>query len=101
MPGSPERAGADDPAHRATTRAVRAGRRYAAALVTGLVLRVLMLPFQGTGDVLIWKCWSYNATTSGASRLYGVGATATSSGTFHLLKFRDFEAIADYPPLSL
>ena len=37
----------------------------------------------------------------GASRLYGVGATSETRAQYHLLRFYDYEAIADYPPLAL
>ena len=59
------------------------------------------MPFAGTGDVLVWKTWSYNAAVNGAGRLYGVGATSEEPSQYHLLRFDGFEAIADYPPLAL
>ncbi len=80
---------------------MRRGRYRLAALFVGLLIRVAALSFPGTGDVLIWKVWTYNAVAAGASRLYGVGASAAASSQYELLRFGDLEAIADYPPLAL
>jgi hypothetical protein len=71
------------------------------ALAVGAIVRAAALPLAGTGDVLIWKTWSYNAAVNGAGRLYGVGATSEEPSQYHLLRFDGFEAIADYPPLAL
>ena len=72
-----------------------------AAIVAGLLVRAAALPFQGTGDVVIWKVWAYNAAMDGSSRLYGVGATSAVPSQYPLLRFGEFEAVADYPPLAL
>jgi hypothetical protein len=72
-----------------------------AALIAGLLIRVAALSFPGTGDVLVWKTWAYNAVVTGASRLYGVGASAAGPSQYHLLRFGDVVAYADYPPLAL
>src|SRR5436190_15123231 len=81
----------------------QARRRWlvALALVAGVLVRAAALPFPGTGDVRIWRVWSYSAATIGVSRMYGVGGTFETPSTYQLLQFGDFEAIADYPPLSL
>jgi hypothetical protein len=80
-----------------------AGRRWLVALVlaAGILVRVAALPFPGTGDVRIWKVWTYNAATIGVSRMYGVGGTFETPSPYRLLRFGALEAIADYPPLSL
>ena len=59
------------------------------------------LPYRGTGDVMIWKIWAYNAAVDGASRMYGVGGTSEVPSQYHVLRFGALEAIADYPPLAL
>jgi hypothetical protein len=70
-------------------------------LIAGALIRAAAIPFPGTADVLIWKTWAYNAVTLGTSRMYGVGATASTPAQYQLLRFGDVEAIADYPPLAL
>jgi hypothetical protein len=82
-------------------RPAEAGGYVLAALIVGLLIRVAALSFPGTGDVTIWKTWAYNAATIGTSRLYGVGGSTAAPSQYQLLRFGDFEAIADYPPLSL
>jgi hypothetical protein len=81
----------------------QARRRWLVALVlvAGILVRVAALPFPGTGDVRIWKVWTYNAATIGVSRMYGVGGTFETPSPYRLLRFGALEAIADYPPLSL
>jgi hypothetical protein len=77
-------------------------RRFVvAAVLAGALIRAVALPFPGTADVAIWKTWAYNASRDGASRLYGVGATAQRPEQYHLLYFDQYGAIADYPPLAL
>ncbi len=80
---------------------MRRGRFALAAVIAGLLIRVAALSFPGTGDVRVWKTWAYNVVGTGASLLYGVGASAAAPSQYYLLHFGDFEAIADYPPLSL
>ena len=70
-------------------------------LLIGGVVRAAALPLGGTGDVRVWKNWSYNAAVDGASRLYGVGATSGAPASYRLLRFHGAETIADYPPLAL
>ena len=72
-----------------------------AVMIAGFLIRIAALPFPGTGDVRIWKAWAYSGATMGVSRLYGTGGSPASVSQYHLLHFGDFEAIADYPPLSL
>ena len=80
---------------------MRDGRYLLAALILGLLIRTAAISFPGTGDVLIWKIWAYNAATTGASRMYGIGASTATPSQYHSLRFGDIEAIADYPPLAL
>jgi hypothetical protein len=70
-------------------------RRFAGLLLAGLVLRLMALPLPGTGDVLIWKTWSYNAVVSGETTLYGVGSRVPE------LVYRHLPFAVDYPPVSL
>ena len=71
------------------------------AIAAGLLVRAAALPFPGTGDVVIWKVWAYNAAMHGSSRLYGVGATSVVPSQYELLRFGEWQAVADYPPLAL
>jgi hypothetical protein len=76
------------------------GRRMLALLVLGLALRLLALPLPGTGDVGIWKTWSYNAVLSGDTVVYGVGGHPPNRPELpYLGEGRRFRV--DYPPLSV
>ena len=45
-----------------------AGRRRLvyAALLVGLLVRLVALPYPGTGDVIIWKVWAYSGAVVGS-----------------------------------
>ena len=72
-------------------------RRFAAALVLGLVVRVATLPLPGHDDVVLWKVWSY-AATHDVLGMYGVGGTPPTRG---VVRFRDTAVTVDYPPFFL
>ena len=72
-------------------------RRFAAALVLGLVIRVATLPLPGHDDMVLWKVWSY-AAAHDVLGMYGVGGTPPTRG---VVRFRDTTATVDYPPFFL
>jgi hypothetical protein len=72
-------------------------RLLATALVAGLLLRVLALPLPGTGDVVIWKVWSF-AGSHDLTAMYGIGGSPPER---RLLHWRDEAMTVDYPPVSL
>ncbi len=67
-------------------------------MLAGLLLRVVALPGPGTGDVTLWKIWSYNAARHGVGDMYGVGGTPLERRE---LEFAGATAVVDYPPLAL
>lgn len=71
---------------------------FAAALAVGVLLRVLALPSQGTGDTTVWKIWMYNAAREPVGTLYGVGGAPPER---RILRFAGADAPVDYPPLAL
>jgi hypothetical protein len=73
-------------------------RFWLAGLVVGTALRVVTLPWPGTGDVRVWKIWSYAASQHGVLQMYGVGGTPTER---RVHEFDGLFATVDYPPLSL
>jgi hypothetical protein len=72
--------------------------QLAAILVAGAVLRLAALPGPGTGDVTIFKVWSYNAARGGVGAMYGVGGSPPER---RLLDYQGTTAVVDYPPLAL
>jgi hypothetical protein len=74
------------------------GRRLLrAGLLAGCVLRALTLPLPGTGDVVIWKVWSF-AGANDLTGMYGVGGTPPERRVLH---WQGEAMTVDYPPLSL
>lgn len=71
---------------------------FAAALVIGAAVRIAALPLAGTGDVAIFKGWSYVAAARGAARLYDWAAAPQDRS---LRQFEGVNAQGDYPPLAL
>ena len=72
--------------------------QFAALVLAGLLLRAVALPGPGTGDVTLWKIWSYNAARHGVGGMYGVGGTPTERRE---LEYAGATAVVDYPPLAL
>ena len=71
---------------------------FAWVVVAGILLRAAALPGRGTGDVTVWKVWSYNAARHGVGEMYGVGGTPPERRE---LEFAGAKATVDYPPLAL
>jgi hypothetical protein len=76
---------------------VLTSRRFAAALVLGLVVRAATLPLPGHSDIILWKIWSY-AAAHDVLGVYGVGGTPPTRG---IVTWGDNTAAVDYPPLFL
>jgi hypothetical protein len=72
-------------------------RWFAALLLLGLVIRLASLPLAGTGDLDVWKHWSYGAT-NGVSTMYGVGGHPPVRGIVH---WGTRATTVDYPPATL
>ncbi|HEX7485038.1 MAG TPA: hypothetical protein VF332_02725 [Vicinamibacterales bacterium] len=89
---------AQQPDYAAGRRRTLSTRVFLALIVAGVVLRAAALPLPGTGDVMIWKTWTYNAVTAGETTLYGVGRHPPERRT---LAFGSHRFAVDYPPLAL
>ena len=76
---------------------LRSTRFFAAAIAAGLLTRVATLPLPGTGDVRIFKAWSYHAAVMGVSDVYG----RTASRHARMLAFGGDKMLLDYPPMAL
>ncbi|MGH9143167.1 MAG: hypothetical protein ACRD2I_18700, partial [Vicinamibacterales bacterium] len=72
--------------------------QFATLVVAGILIRVAALPGPGTGDLTIWKVWSYNAARRGVAEMYGVGGTPLERRE---LAYAGATATVDYPPLAL
>jgi hypothetical protein len=72
-------------------------RRFVAALILGLLVRIATLPLPGHDDVITWKIWSYAASRD-VTQMYGVGGTPPTRG---LVRWGDYETTVDYPPFYL
>jgi hypothetical protein len=72
--------------------------RFAVLLIAGVLIRAAALPGPGTGDLTIWKVWSYNAARHGVGGMYGVGGTPPERRE---LEYAGATATVDYPPLAL
>lgn len=67
-------------------------------MLAGALIRGAALPGPGTGDLTIWKVWSYNAARKGVGEMYGVGGTPLERRE---LEYAGATAVVDYPPLAL
>ena len=67
-------------------------------MLAGLVIRAVALPGPGTGDLTVWKVWSYNAARHGVGEMYVVGGTPPERRE---LEYAGATATVDYPPLAL
>ena len=74
-----------------------ARRLLVPGLIAGALIRVLLMPLLGTGDVDIWKVWTFAASYSPTS-VYGVGGHPTER---RLLKWQGIEMVVDYPPVTI
>jgi Glycosyltransferase family 87 len=72
-------------------------RRFIAALVVGLLVRVATLPLPGHDDVITWKIWSY-AASHHVTQMYGVGGTPPARG---VVTWGEVWSTVDYPPFFL
>ena len=72
--------------------------QFATIVLAGALIRGAALPGPGTGDLTIWKVWSYNAARKGVGEMYGVGGTPLERRE---LDYAGATAVVDYPPLAL
>ena len=72
--------------------------QFAALIIAGALIRAVALPGPGTGDLTIWKVWSYNAARHGVGDMYGVGGRPLERRE---LTYAGATATVDYPPLAL
>ena len=71
---------------------------FAAIILAGALLRAAALPGPGTGDLTVFKVWSYNAARHGVADMYGIGG---SPPEWRMLEYAGAEAVVVYPPLVL
>ena len=76
---------------------MRDRRLLLAGLLLGCLLRAITLPLPGTGDVVIWKVWSF-AGSNDLTAMYGIGGTPPERRELH---WQGESMTVDYPPLSL
>jgi hypothetical protein len=72
--------------------------QFAALIIAGAMIRAIALPGPGTGDLTVWKVWSYNAARHGVGDMYGVGGVPLERRE---LTYAGATATVDYPPLAL
>ena len=72
--------------------------QFAALIIAGALIRAVALPGPGTGDLTVWKVWSYNAARHGVGDMYGVGGVPLERRE---LMYAGASATVDYPPLAL
>ena len=72
--------------------------QFATLIIAGALIRALALPGPGTGDLTVWKIWSYNAARHGVGDMYGVGGVPPERRE---LTYAGATATVDYPPLAL
>ncbi len=72
--------------------------QFAALIIAGALIRAVALPGPGTGDLTVWKVWSYNAARHGVGDMYGVGGVPLERRE---LTYAGATATVDYPPLAL
>jgi hypothetical protein len=72
--------------------------QFATIVLAGILIRAAALPGPGTGDLTVWKVWSYNAARHGVGDMYGVGGTPPERRE---LEYAGAKATVDYPPLAL
>ena len=67
-------------------------------MLAGVLIRAEALPGPGTGDLTVWKVWSYHAARHGVGDMYGVGGRPPERRE---LGYAGATATVDYPPLAL
>jgi hypothetical protein len=72
--------------------------QFLAVVLTGLLLRAIALPGPGTGDLTVFKVWTYNAARHGVADMYG---TAGPADEWHPLDYAGVVGYVVYPPLVL
>jgi hypothetical protein len=72
--------------------------QFTALIIAGALIRAIALPGPGTGDLTVWKVWSYNAARHGVGDMYGVGGEPLERRE---LRYAGATATVDYPPLAL
>jgi hypothetical protein len=72
--------------------------QFATLIIAGALIRAVALPGPGTGDLTVWKVWSYNAARHGVGDMYGVGGVPLERRE---LTYAGATATVDYPPLAL
>ena len=73
-------------------------RVFVVGLLAGLIIRLAALPLPGTGDVSVFKVWSYAAMTGGVSGMYGLGGSPPER---RLVEYQGARTTVDYPPVAL
>jgi hypothetical protein len=77
--------------------ALISARWVIAVLLAGTILRIVALPLAGTGDVTIWKVWSFGGAHNVTS-MYGVGGSPPNQRVVH---WNGEAMTVDYPPIAL
>jgi len=72
--------------------------QFITLVLAGALIRAAALAGPGTGDLTIWKVWTYNAARHGVGGMYGVGGTPPERRE---LEYAGATATVDYPPLAL
>ncbi len=67
-------------------------------VLAGLLLRAIALPGPGTGDLTVFKVWTYNAARHGVADMYG---TAGPADEWHPIEYAGVVGYVVYPPLVL
>ena len=76
----------------------RGGVIFATLLALGGLIRVAALPLPGTGDMGVWKLWTYNGAVHPPGELYG---TNPNPANWRILEFNGGTGNVVYPPFSL
>ena len=74
-----------------------ARRLLVPGLILGALLRAAALPSRGTGDVDVWKIWSFSAAHD-LTGVYGVGGSPPER---RLLHWQGNETTVNYPPIAM
>ncbi|HEY2149301.1 MAG TPA: hypothetical protein VGH34_00755 [Vicinamibacterales bacterium] len=72
--------------------------QFLAVILAGLLLRAIALPGPGTGDLTVFKVWTYNAARHGVADMYGTSGPADQ---WHPVEYAGVVGYVVYPPLAL